>query len=149
QRIFTRSFAANLASRPQPLNGVLTASGKLNLDEPTFHTEGLPTAIMTTNVGASQIASEHGDISHITVRSTGKTGSTTPGAVLKILADEFGIRLLLHEGGPTIFGQSLAAKMIDELFLTLAPQIAGRESVAQRPSIAGETVFLPEMAPWF
>jgi riboflavin biosynthesis pyrimidine reductase len=43
---------------------------------------------------------------------------------------EFGIRLLLQT-----FGQFLAAKMIDELFLTLAPQIAGRHSLAQRPSI--------------
>ena len=140
---------SKLGKPPLPLNVVLTASGKVNLDEPTFHTEGLPTVIMTTNEGASRIASDHSDTSHITVRSTGETGTTTPGAVLKILADEFGIRLLLHEGGPTIFGQSLAAKMIDELFLTLAPQIAGRESVAQRPNIAGETVFVPEMAPWF
>jgi riboflavin biosynthesis pyrimidine reductase len=132
-----------------PLNVILTASGKLDLNEPTFHTEGLPTAIMTTNEGASRIASDHGDISHITVRSTGEAGCTTPGAILKILADEFGIRLLLHEGGPTTFGQFLAAKMIDELFLTLAPQIAGRQSLAQRPSIAGETLFSPEMAPWF
>jgi len=138
-----------LGKPPLPLNVILTASGKVDLDEPTFHTEGLPTAIMTTNEGASRIASDHGDISHITVRTTGEAASTTPGAVLKILADEFGIRLLLHEGGPTIFGQSLAAKMIDELFLTLASQIAGRLSVAQRPSIAGETVFLPETAPWF
>jgi riboflavin biosynthesis pyrimidine reductase len=131
-----------------PLNVILTASGKLDLNEPTFHTEGLPTAIMTTNEGASRIASDHGDISHITVRSTEKAGCTTPGAILKILADEFGIRLLLHEGGPTTFGQFLAANMIDELFLTLAPQIAGRQSLAQRPSIAGETLFSPEMAPW-
>ena len=138
-----------LGKPPLPLNVILTASGKVDLDEPTFHTEGLPTAIMTTNEGASRIASDHGDISHITVRTTGEAASTTPAAVLKILADEFGIRLLLHEGGPTIFGQSLAAKMIDELFLTLASQIAGRLSVAQRPSIAGETVFLPETAPWF
>jgi riboflavin biosynthesis pyrimidine reductase len=132
-----------------PLNVILTASGRLDLNEPTFHTEGLPTAIMTTNEGASRIASDHGDTSHITVRSTGEAGCTTPGAILKILADEFGIRLLLHEGGPTTFGQFLAANMIDELFLTLAPQIAGRQSLAQRPSIAGETHFCPEMAPWF
>jgi hypothetical protein len=39
--------------------------------------------------------------------------------------------------------------MIDELFLTLAPQIAGRQSLAQRPSIAGKILFSPEMAPWF
>jgi riboflavin biosynthesis pyrimidine reductase len=132
-----------------PLNVVLTASGKIDLDEPTFHTEGLPTAIVTTKEGASRIASDHGDISHITVRSTGEAVCTTPAAVLKILADEFGIRLLLHEGGPATFGQFLAANMIDELFLTLAPQIAGRQSLAQRPSIAGETLFSPEMAPWF
>ena len=132
-----------------PLNVILTASGKLNLNEPTFHTEGLPTAIMTTNEGASRIASDHGDIPHIAVRSTGEAGCTTPGAILKILADEFGIGLLLHEGGPTIFGQFLAARMIDELFLTLAPQIAGRQSLPQRPSIAGEALFSPEMAPWF
>jgi riboflavin biosynthesis pyrimidine reductase len=138
-----------LGKPPLPLNVVLTASGKIDLDEPTFHTEGLPTAIVTTKEGASRIASDHGDISHITVRSTGEAISTTPAAVLKILADEFGIRLLLHEGGPTIFGQFLAANMIDELFLTLAPQIAGRQSLAQRPSIAGETLFSPEMALWF
>jgi riboflavin biosynthesis pyrimidine reductase len=138
-----------LGKPPLPLNVVLTASGKIDLDEPTFHTEGLPTAIVATKEGASRIASDHGDISHITVRSTGEAVSTTPAAVLKILADEFGIRLLLHEGGPTIFGQFLAANMIDELFLTLTPQIAGRQSLAQRPSIAGETLFSPEMAPWF
>jgi riboflavin biosynthesis pyrimidine reductase len=138
-----------LGKPPLPLNVVLTASGKIDLDEPTFHTEGLPTAIVTTKEGASRIASDQGDISHITVRSTGEAVSTTPAAVLKILADEFGIRLLLHEGGPTTFGQFLAANMIDELFLTLASQIAGRQSLAQRPSIAGETLFSPEMAPWF
>ena len=138
-----------LGKPPLPLNVVLTASGKIDLGEPTFHTDGLPTAIVTTNEGASRIASEHGDISPIAVRSTGEAVSTTPGAVLKILADEFGIRLLLHEGGSIIFGQAIAAKLIDEFFLTVSPQIAGRQAVAQRPSIAGETLFLPETAPWF
>ena len=33
--------------------------------------------------------------------------------------------------------------------LTLAPQIAGRQDIAERPSIAGETLFVPETAPWF
>jgi riboflavin biosynthesis pyrimidine reductase len=83
------------------------------------------------------------------VRSTGDAVSATPAAALKILADDFGIRLLLHEGGPVIFGQAIAAGVIDELFLTLAPQIAGRQIAAQRPSIAGQTLFLPDTAPWF
>jgi riboflavin biosynthesis pyrimidine reductase len=50
--------------------------------------------------------------------------------------------------GLTIFGQAITAKVIDEFFLTLVPQIAGRQTVAQRPSLAGETLFLPKTAPW-
>jgi riboflavin biosynthesis pyrimidine reductase len=45
---------------------------------------------------------------------------------LRILKDEFDAGLVLHEGGPALFGQSLADDAIDELFLTLAPQVAGR-----------------------
>lgn len=59
------------------------------------------------------------------------------------------MRLLLHEGGPTVFGQFLSAGAIDELFLTLAPQVAGRQEDAPRPSLAGRDSFLPETAPWF
>lgn len=132
-----------------PLNVIVTASGRVDLSEPTFHTEGLRAAILTTAEGAARITSEHGDISPIAVRSTGESGLTTPEALLRILDREFKVRLLLHEGGPTVFGQFLAAKLVDELFVTLAPQIAGRANKAQRPSIAGEMLFLPETAPWF
>jgi len=138
-----------LGKSPLPLNIVLTASGGVDLNEPTFQTAGLQAVIITTEEGALRLASNQADMSHIAIRSTRERGATTPGAVLKILENEFRIRLLLHEGGPTIFGQFLAARMIDELFLTLAPQIGGRQSKDQRPSIAGESVFFPETAPWF
>lgn len=133
---------------PLPLNVIVTASGWVDLNEPTFHTEGLKTLILTTGEGAARIAATHGDISPIMVRSTGQSGLTTPEALLKILASEFKVGLLVHEGGPTIFGQFLAARLIDELFITLAPQIAGRASDV-RPGISGNAHFLPETAPWF
>ncbi len=137
-----------LGKPPLPLNVILTATGKVDFDEPTFHTDGLPTAIITTNEGFSRIASNKPIMSNTVVRTTGEAGSTSPAAVLRILVEEFGIGLLLHEGGPTVFGQYLTAMMIDELFLTLAPQVVGRRDAAQRPSIAGETLFFPETAPW-
>jgi len=132
-----------------PLNVILTASGRIDLQEPTFHTDGLKALIITTDEGAARLAQDHGQaLSVTTVRSTGEKGATSPRSVLKILAKEFGVRLLLHEGGPTIFGEFLSAGMIDELFLTLAPQLAGRGKDAPRPSLAGERLFLPETAPW-
>jgi riboflavin biosynthesis pyrimidine reductase len=83
------------------------------------------------------------------VRSTREAGATAPGSVLRLLREEFGVQLLLHEGGPTVFGQFFGAGAVDELFLTLASQIAGRSSGTSRPSIAGETIFSPESARWF
>jgi riboflavin biosynthesis pyrimidine reductase len=132
-----------------PLNVILTASGRIDFDEPTFHTEGLQPIIITTEEGMERLEHDHGNAaSHVIVRSTGESDAAPPVSVLRILGEEFGVRLLLHEGGPTVFGGFLRAGAIDELFLTLAPQIAGRSASAPRPSIAGEAVFVPASAPW-
>ncbi|MEK8091188.1 dihydrofolate reductase family protein [Methylocystis sp. IM3] len=141
---------ARLGKPLLPLSVILTSSGNINLDEATFHTPGLAAVVITTNEGALRLARAHRDkLGSVAVRSTGESGTTTPAAVLGILADEFRVRLLLHEGGPTVFGIFLAANMVDELFLTLAPQIAGRGVEAQRLGLAEQALFLPETAPWF
>lgn len=49
----------------------------------------------------------------------------TPSAVLADLRSCHGVRLLLCEGGPTLFGSLVAAGLCDELFLTLSPMLAG------------------------
>ena len=144
-----RSFRREMGKPHHPINVVLTASGRIDLNEPTFHTDGLKAVILTTEEGAERLAHDHGRaLSGTIVRSTGEKGATSPGAVLKILAEEFSVRLLLHEGGPTIFGEFLSTGAIDELFLTVAPQVAGQTEVT-RPGLAGTSSFLPETAPWF
>ena len=62
---------------------------------------------------------------------------------------QFAVKTLLHEGGPTLFGQFLAAEAVDELFLTLSPQIAGREGDPIRPAIVQGVEFSPDSARWF
>jgi riboflavin biosynthesis pyrimidine reductase len=47
------------------------------------------------------------------------------GAMLTTLRTQHGVRSLLCEGGPTLFGALLVAGQLDELFLTLAPILAG------------------------
>ena len=48
----------------------------------------------------------------------------TPAAVLADLRAR-GVRALLCEGGPTLMGALLHERLVDEVFLTLAPQLAG------------------------
>jgi riboflavin biosynthesis pyrimidine reductase len=44
------------------------------------------------------------------------------------LREEYGIRSVLCEGGPTLNSHLLAAGLVDELFLTLNPKLAGGAS---------------------
>ena len=45
--------------------------------------------------------------------------------VVRRLRTERGIRSVLCEGGPTLHAELVAAQLVDELFVTRAPRIAG------------------------
>ena len=48
-------------------------------------------------------------------------------AALERLRTEHGVRSLLCEGGPNLHAQLLQAGLVDELFVTHAPKLAGGE----------------------
>lgn len=145
------AFRQKVLKKPNhPLNVVITGSGKINLVEPTFHTPELRTLIITTKDGRNRLERDHGDALSLTeVRAISEGNTVSPAAILELLYEEFGVRLLLHEGGPTLFGEFLTAGLVDELFLTLAPQVAGRTAAIPRPGFAERSAFLPQAAPWF
>src|SRR6185436_17591306 len=89
----------------EPLNVIVTGSGRVDLREPTFHTPGLETVIVTTEEGGRQLRGEHGERLSVTrVRAVAEAGPVPPAAVLALLHREFGVELLLHEGGPRLLG---------------------------------------------
>ncbi len=66
---------------------------------------------------------------------------------MELLRDR-GFELVLTEGGPHLFGQLVGAHLVDELFLTLAPQIAGRSAETPRLGLVEGTAFTVDGAPW-
>ena len=62
----------------------------------------------------------------------------TIAAVLADLRTTHGVRLLLCEGGPSIFGELVGAGLCDELFLTLAAKLAGGDGGAITSHLALE-----------
>jgi riboflavin biosynthesis pyrimidine reductase len=52
-------------------------------------------------------------------------GELTLTTALRRLRAQHGVRSVLCEGGPTVLGLLLAERMLDELFLTVAPKVAG------------------------
>ncbi len=57
---------------------------------------------------------------------------------------ERGHSLIVSEAGPTVFAQLLAARLVDELFLTISPLVAGR-GAAHRLSLAEGVELLPDL----
>jgi riboflavin biosynthesis pyrimidine reductase len=146
------NYRLNVLHKPEyPLVVIISGSGKLDLERAVFQTPAVPALIVTTSAGRDQLAragaARSGSLEVRTVEDL--DGTIAPQNILQLMSSEFGVRLLLHEGGPTLFGTFLAAELIDEMFLTLAPQIAGRLPHSIRPSMADGVEFLPSTAPWF
>jgi riboflavin biosynthesis pyrimidine reductase len=62
------------------------------------------------------------------VRVVRHEGYVNPIDAMRYLRQERGIRSVLCEGGPRLHGQLWAAGVADELFLTIAPKLAGGDA---------------------
>lgn len=143
-------YRVKILHKPEyPLLIVVSGSGKLELERSIFQTPGVRTVVITTSAGRDELARAGATASVQIHALDARCGTIAPLAILRLLYAQFGVRRLLHEGGPTLFGQFLAAQAVDELFLTLSPQIAGRGSDAIRPALVQGTEFMPDGAPWF
>lgn len=138
-----------------PLNVVVSASGQVDLDEPTFHQPDLRALIATTPAGQARLAgvtlppqTEVRAIPAITSGGGDEAQGVDPSGLLALLGQEYGVRLALHEGGPHLIAAFLAAGLLDELFLTLAPQFAGRDVGRERPALLEGHAFAAGAAPW-
>jgi riboflavin biosynthesis pyrimidine reductase len=129
-----------------PIAVVVTASGELDTTGAIFQNADLPAIVATTDAGAARL----GDLAaHAPATEVWSFGAAVmPDALLRRLRAERGVRMALCEGGATLLGAFLAAGTLDELFLTRAPQFAGRANDAPRPGLVEGVAFTPATAPW-
>jgi riboflavin biosynthesis pyrimidine reductase len=142
-------YRHQVLSKPDPpLNVIVSNTGAVDLERAVFRTRGVRTLIVTSpNGGELLLRNGVTALPWTEVRAIeAPSGRIAPASILKLLRDEFAVKLLLHEGGPTLFGDFVAHGCVDGLFLTIAPQFAGRDS-RQRPGVISSVEFLPETAP--
>ncbi len=104
---------------PEPLVATVSRSGALPLEIPLF---AEPEANVV--VFAPPQTPEPACAACVTIVRLDPAELTLTTA-LRHLRAEHGVRSLLCEGGPTLMGALLHEGLVDELFLTLAPQLAG------------------------
>jgi len=121
---------------PQPLLALLTASGNVPLERALFAD---PDRIVVFIAHATPAAAVARLRARATVRVVGDE-RPDPATAMGVLGREYGVRHVLCEGGPTLNAALLAAGVLDELFLTLAPKLL---SGAGLPLVAGAALTPP------
>jgi 5-amino-6-(5-phosphoribosylamino)uracil reductase len=108
------------AGRPaEPLAVLVSRSGDIPTEIPLFAEPEARIAVFTcVPVDLSGCAASI-EVVHL------DRGELTMMTVVRRLRSDFGVAALLCEGGPTVFGSLLAERLVDELFLTLAPKLVG------------------------
>ena len=117
---------------------VLTRTGLVDPDHPAFAAGGL---VLTTDQGAARLAL---GLAEERIVSLGK--ELAPEAAVAALRAR-GHELILCEGGPHAIGPFLAAGLVDELFLTVSPLLAGRVEADPRYALVEGTDLLPAGPP--
>jgi riboflavin biosynthesis pyrimidine reductase len=145
---FARDFAALRTQRGRPahpLNVIVTSSGDLNPGFAILDQSHVPVHVLTTAKGAAKIGAS---LRHVgrTVVADGETIRATD--ILRSLTYLGVGRLVLLESGPQLMGQFIAERAVDELFLTLSPQVAGRDDNSNRPGLVSRQRFAPHDPRW-
>jgi riboflavin biosynthesis pyrimidine reductase len=105
----------------EPLACIVSRSGKIPSEIPLL---AEPEARVVVFAPAGNAPELSGCAAHVEVVLLDAAELTLTTAVRHLRA-EHGVRSLLCEGGPTIFGALLHERIVDELFLTLAPRLTG------------------------
>jgi riboflavin-specific deaminase-like protein len=127
-----RAARIDAALDPDPLAVIVTARLDLPADLPLLNEPEQRVAIAT---GSDATLPDLGD--QVTYE---RTGDDLP-LLMARLREQHGVRSVLCEGGPTLNSYLLAAGLVDELWLTLNPKLAG--GAAALTIVAGRELVEP------
>jgi riboflavin biosynthesis pyrimidine reductase len=137
----------NMGKPMPPLNVIVTAQGAVDLDLPVFHSGEVPALIVTNTQGEERIRAQNLQRS-VQISAIQSDGPLSAQGILQEVHHIRRCEVILVEGGPQLMGDFFAEQALDELFLTLAPQIAGRDSKVERPGLVMGKLFAPENPLW-
>ena len=104
----------------QPLVVVVTTGASLDPAHPVLESGAL---VLTTDEVAPRLRASVPEASEVVAVNDGRTVDLA--RALDVLRDR-DCSVVLTEAGPSVFGSLVASRLVDELFLTVSPILAGR-----------------------
>jgi riboflavin biosynthesis pyrimidine reductase len=136
-----------LGKHGPPLNVIVTARGDVDPALRVFQSGEVPVLIVTTPAGARHLRGL-GLPPSVQVMEGENAGRLSARSILGVVVRVRPSDLILVEGGPHLLGDFFAGQCLDEQFLTLAPQVAGRDGSPPRPGLVAGKRFAPEHPLW-
>jgi riboflavin biosynthesis pyrimidine reductase len=136
----TTAYAAlrtELGIAATPEVAVLSGRGSIDPAHPLFAAGAL---VFTSDVGAARMSGQLPDATRVLTLDDSPTLDLR--SVVGALRDR-GHRRILCEAGPHTFGELLAADLVDELFLTRSPLLAGNAGTGTRLGLVEGSDLLP------
>jgi riboflavin biosynthesis pyrimidine reductase len=134
------AFAELRAARglpAQPRVAVVTSGNSFDPAHPALEAGAI---VLTTETAAPRLAEAVPDATEVLGVNTGTRVDLR--AAVDALRER-GHAVIVSEAGPTLFGQLVAAELVDELFLTVSSLLAGH-ALASRLSLVEGVELLPE-----
>lgn len=123
-----------LGKPEHPAVAVVTTGASLDVTHPVL----ADATVLTTVRGAAKL---EGVVRNLVAVTDGDRVDLR--AALELLRSQ-GHSLVLAEAGPTTFGELLAGGLVDELFLTVSPVLAGRLASGRRLGLVEGVELLPQ-----
>lgn len=142
-----QALRARLGKSPPPLNVVITARGEFDPARRLFRSSEVPVLIATTASGSRRIR-EQGMMPSVQVAVADGFDRLSARSIVDAVGRTHSGEVILVEGGPHLLGDFFAEGLLDELFLTLSPQVAGRNGTVARPGFVAGWIFAPEQPLW-
>lgn len=115
----------------QPLLTIVSAGGSLDPAHPVLEVGAL---VLTTDAAAPRLRASLPGATEVVAVNDGDTVDLA--AAIELLRDR-GCSIVLTEAGPSMFGSLVASGLVDELFLTVSPVLAGRAETARLGLVEG------------
>jgi len=147
-----RALRSALGKPHPPLDVIVTASGDVDPYLPVFRSDAVRPLVVTTDRGAAHLRAQNPPPS-LRIASVGDVPRVTARAILDAVAraqvpDGATNALALVEGGPHLMADFYSEGLLDEQFLTLAPQVVGRAGASARPGLVEGVRLAPGHAVW-
>jgi riboflavin biosynthesis pyrimidine reductase len=136
-----------LGRTSSPTLAIVSATGDIDLGRPQFTSGEQEVLILTTPEGARRLE-DRGPPRSVQLLPVPPSGQIPARSIIDGVHRARPGGTILVEGGPHLIGDLFGERLVSELFLTLAPQIAGRSSDRRGLGLVEGRTFAPEDPLW-